>query len=151
MEMNLAVDSTAAPASVPSRIRTFLLTRGRERRVVVLLLGIIALSVADLVITITHLKTIGMIEANPIAAYLIAATQSTWILILYKLSTVGISVSLLYFARNYRVGEIATWSALAILVGMSVSWHNYSAYVGDIEQVRLVQNGTYSDSWLVLD
>ena len=117
----------------------------------VLLLGIIALSIADLVVTITHLKTIGMAEANPIAAYLIRATNSTWILAAYKLATVGISVTLLYLARRHRVGEIATWSALAILVAMSVSWHNYASYVDDLEHVRLAESGAYGDQWLMLD
>ena len=52
----------------------------RERRVGILLVSIIVLSAADLLLTIAHLQTIGMIEANPIAAFLIRTTASAWIL-----------------------------------------------------------------------
>lgn len=53
-------------------------SRRRSRRVIVLLAAIIVLSAADLAITLFHLKTMGMMEANPIARFLIEQTSSAW-------------------------------------------------------------------------
>ena len=74
---------------------------GRPRRVSWLLAGVLLLSLIDLLLTIVHLRSVGMVEANPIAAFLIRSTQSVWVLSAYKLVTVGICLSLLYRLRRH--------------------------------------------------
>ena len=49
------------------------LRRDRSRRVILLIVGIVVLSLADLIVTLWHLTSVGMAEANPIAAWIIAA------------------------------------------------------------------------------
>lgn len=116
---------------------------------IVLLIGVITLSMADLIVTIAHLRTIGLAEANPIAAFLIRSTESSWILAAYKCLTVGICVSLLYRARRYFVGELATWCALLALAVMSVMWH---AYTHELDgQFTQLQASFHGDKWLRLD
>lgn len=122
----------------------------RCQRVLLLLAGIVILSLADLVITLEHLQTIGMVEANPIAAWVIRSTHSAWILGVYKVITVGICVALLYRARRYRVGELAAWCAVAILAGLSVMWHSYSEQLESPAEVMTAQ-ADFGDLWLHVD
>ncbi|MHC4948598.1 MAG: DUF5658 family protein [Planctomycetota bacterium] len=123
----------------------------RPRRVAVLLAGIVVLSVADLVVTMAHLKSTGMLEANPIAAFLIRSTESASVLALYKAVTVGISVSLLYRLRRHLAGELAAWCAVGILTGMSVMWHSYTQELDAAEHLELAGTSAYGEDWLVLD
>jgi len=121
------------------------------RRVNVLLAGVIVLSIADLAITLTHLRTTGMMEANPIAAFLIKSTQSSWALASFKLLTLGVCVSLLFALRRRFEGEIAAWCAVAILAGMSMQWHAYSNHFDDPQEIVIAQTGGYGDGWLTIE
>jgi len=100
----------------------------RSERVTWLLGGVIVLSLVDLFLTLTYLTTVGMSEGNPIAVWLLSATNSIWPLIFYKLGTVAICVSLLYVNRFRREGELASWCAMIILVALSIWWNQYSMY-----------------------
>lgn len=110
----------------------------RPRRVIVLVLGIIVLSLADLIVTLAFLQANWMIEANPIAAYLIRSTQSAWVLAAFKCCTVGICASLLFRVRHHLAGELAAWFAVVILAGMSVMWYSYSTHFENSHDVLLV-------------
>ncbi|MCP3905510.1 MAG: hypothetical protein GY715_17935 [Planctomycetes bacterium] len=122
----------------------------RARRVLVLLAAVIVLSVADLVVTIGHLQTVGLIEANPIAAWLIRTTESPWVLSAYKCLTVGVCIALLYRLRRYRECEIAAWCAVGILVAMSLLWHSYSMEMESPLELKMAQ-AAHEDIWLRLD
>ncbi|TVQ53366.1 MAG: hypothetical protein EA377_08135 [Phycisphaerales bacterium] len=122
----------------------------RHRRVVLLLAGVVLLSAADLIITVTHLRSVGMIEANPIAAYLIRTTGSPIVLGVYKFLTVAVCVAVLYRIRRYFLGELGAWLSVLILAGMSVIWHQYSERLGDLDDIVLAQAGS-SENWLFLD
>jgi hypothetical protein len=100
----------------------------RSQRVTWLLAGVVVLSMVDLFLTITYLTTVGMSEGNPIAVWLLSATNSVWPLIVYKLGTVAVCVSLLYMNRYRRQGELASWCAMIILVALSVWWNQYSRF-----------------------
>jgi hypothetical protein len=115
------------------------LATNRSRRVIVLAVGIIILSLADLAVTLAFLRANWMMEANPIAAYLIEETQSPWILAAFKAATVGICVGLLYRVRHHRCGEVAAWCAMLILTVMSVMWHSYSSHFEGPEDITLAQ------------
>lgn len=113
--------------------------QARPRRVTVLLAGIAVLSLADLAVTIAYLQANSMMEANPLAAYVIRATQSVWVLVAFKLATVAVCVGLLYRVRRHLCGEVAAWCALAILAAISVMWHSYSNQIEGMEEVMLAQ------------
>jgi len=122
----------------------------RSRRVIVLITGIIILSVADLAVTLEFLQAKWMIEANPIAAYLIRSTQSPWALAAFKMLTVGICVFLLYRLRHKAAGEAAAWLAVAILAIMSLMWHSYSTHFDGPDDILLVQSDVTQDMRLGL-
>jgi hypothetical protein len=123
----------------------------RASRVTVLLLGIIVLSIADLAVTLAYLQTTGMLEANPIAEYLIRTTDSSWALGIYKMTTVAIAVTVLWYLRRRLEGEVASWCGISILVGVSFLWHGYAVEFENPEDVMLARSGVYGESWLVLD
>ncbi len=100
----------------------------RAERVLWLLVGVVFLSIADLFLTISYLTTVGMSEGNPIALWLLQATDSVWPLAFYKALTVTVCVSLLYRNRYRRQSELASWCALMILVALTVWWNQYSQY-----------------------
>jgi hypothetical protein len=111
----------------------------RSRRVIVLAAAIVVLSFADLVITIAFLRAKWMMEANPIAVYIIETTQSAWALAAFKAVTVGICVALLLRLRRHVSGEIAAWCSVMILVVLSVMWHRYAKFLDDPHHMTLVQ------------
>lgn len=123
----------------------------RARRVVLLLAGVVLLSLADLLLTLSHLTTIGMMEANPIAAWLIRTTQSAWVLSGYKTVTVGLCVALLFRLRRRPQGEFGAWCAMAILAALCVMWQSYSAQVQEPDTVQLARSGALGPGWLVLE
>lgn len=122
----------------------------RSGRVVLLLAAIVILSLVDLLITLSHLHTTGMIESNPLVVFLVRTTGSSWALTIYKAVTVAVCVMLLYRARKHVQGEVAAWLALMILVGVSIMWHFYmeaSAFDDNVQLAQII----HGDEWLVLD
>ena len=100
----------------------------RSERVTWLLIGIVAISIVDLVLTITYLTSVGMSEGNPIALWLLRLTNSVWPLAVYKIITVAICVTLLYRTRFRRESELAAWCAMLILCALAVWWNQYTRY-----------------------
>ncbi|MHC4990393.1 MAG: DUF5658 family protein [Planctomycetota bacterium] len=109
------------------------------------------LSAVDLLITLTHLTTTGMMEANPVAAWLIRTTGSPSMLAIYKSLTVGIPIALLFRLRHKVQAEIGSWCGLAVLIGVSLAWHGYALEFESPLAVHLAQRGLPEDQWLVLD
>ena len=110
---------------------------GRSRRVMALLGAVVLLSLGDLLVTLAYLKSVGLMEANPIAVYLIESTQSAWVLACFKGLTVGFCATVLFCLRRHREGEIGAWCAAAILVFTALQWHQYAQSVDGPEAVRL--------------
>ena len=84
------------------------------------------LSLTDLLLTLTHLQSVGMAEANPIVVKLVQTTRSPLILVLFKLATVAVCTTLLFRVRYHRSGEIGAWLATGVLVGVSLLWSGYT-------------------------
>ncbi len=124
--------------------------RDRSRRVILLIVGIVLLSLGDLLITITYLQSTGMLEANPIAGLIIRVTGSVSILAAYKALTVGICVGLLYRLRRLVEGEVAAWCAVSILAFMSLQWYHYARQF-DATDLELARSTVFGEEWLMLD
>ena len=127
------------------------LGRDRSRRVVLLIVGIVVLSIGDLGITLLHLKSCGMMEANQVAAWIIAQTGSGTALTAYKALTVAICAGLLFRLRRHAEGEFGAWCALLIMAAVSFQWYQYSREIDIIVDVELARQGAYGDDWLILD
>jgi hypothetical protein len=99
--------------------------RGRGRRVAMLLVAILLMSLGDLYMTLTHLTQAGMLEANPLARS-IMAYNSPALLALWKLTSVGLAVAILFWARHRGRTEIATWFCFLVLTWLTCRWMVYS-------------------------
>jgi len=102
--------------------------RRRGLRVAIVLIAVVCLSLGDLYSTLTHVNTFGMVEANPVAAQLMAWGPD-WTLVLFKLGTVGIAVGLLLRVRQHISSEVGAWILLLIMTALTVHWHRYNAAV----------------------
>ncbi len=126
--------------------------RDRSRRVVLLIVGIVLLSLGDLLITVTFLRSTGLSEANPIAAFLIRETGSVAALVAYKTLTVLVCVGLLFRLRKLVEGEVAAWCDMLILAVTAAQWYQYTNQVDGIPDMQLVRSsGAAGDGWLVID
>ena len=115
----------------------------RSQRVMWLLIGVVSLSFADLALTTMYLTSVGMTEGNPIAAWLLIQTNSLWVLGLYKGVTVATCVTLIFYMRESRQGELAAWCSMLILTALSIWWNQYALYSPSFppseDQIVLVQ------------
>jgi hypothetical protein len=125
--------------------------RDRSRRVILLIVGIVVLSLADLAVTLLHLKSRGMMEANPVAAWIIANTGSGTLLTAYKLLTVAVCVGLLFRLRGHVEGEVGAWCAIVILAVVSFHWYQYAREVRGLTDLEMARQGAYGEEWLMLD
>ncbi len=100
--------------------------RRRALRVWLLVATIIVLSFADLYMTLAHLGSAGMGEANPLARMVISY-QSPALLSLWKCACVGLAALILILARFRRSGEVACWTCCCVLTALTIHWFNYSS------------------------
>ncbi|MCL4209648.1 MAG: hypothetical protein HRU76_04895 [Phycisphaeraceae bacterium] len=124
--------------------------RARGRRVTMLLAMIVLLSAADLAATITHLRTIGMVEANPIAYTIIQHTQSAFSLACYKGLTVLVCVLLLYRLRFVPQGEIAAWFGVLVLMLLTAYWGVYATHGHEPEVLATLGERLPHERWVTL-
>lgn len=145
------MDGTTVELTQPSMPRRIGPALSRPRRVIFLLLGVVVLSLADLAITLAHLNSTGMAEANPIARSVISLTGSPASLVCFKLLSVLVCVALLYKVRRTLQGEIASWGALAILSIMSYMWFSYAKQYENPIELQLAQTQWAREQWVRFD
>lgn len=103
-------------------------TRSERRRAlrVWMLLGVIVLlSFADLYMTLTHLRSAGMGEDNPIARF-VMSYGSPMLLGAWKAACVCLACLILIIARFRRSAELACWVCCGVLTLLTVRWAHYS-------------------------
>lgn len=137
------------PRSFSGFLRSLLTERARGRRVVTLLIAIVAMSIGDLLMTLTFARSIGMVELNPLARFLMQAPSPAYIIV-YKLSSVLIASAILFMARKTRVGELGSWLAFFGLLWLTIRWLEYSeAMVFITGQVHYFANVEQSN-WVAM-
>lgn len=98
---------------------------GRPTRVVVLVVAVALMGLGDLCMTMMHLSTIGMNEANPIARY-VMQYNLPWVLVAWKCACIALS-SLIFFRFRTRVSvELGVWFCCLVMAWLSVRWIRYS-------------------------
>lgn len=97
----------------------------RSVRVALLTLGIGLMSLADLYITLTYLRTVGMGEGNPIARYVIEH-GSPGLLVFWKCASVACACLIFLKYRRRAVAEVAAWLGFGVLVWLLLQWIAYA-------------------------
>lgn len=119
--------------------------RRRAMRVWMLMLAIVLMSVADLYMTLAHLNSVGMGEANPIARWVISY-GSPWLLVVWKFGCIGLACLIFTIARYRRSSEIACWACIGILTALILHWMSYSAEASDLTpQMNIIASGEASN------
>lgn len=109
----------------------------RATRVLLLLGTALIVSVADLVMTLKFVTSVGMIEANPIARWIMRYGDATG-LTMFKMILTLASLGTIFYFRKRRSAEIAAWVAFVIMLALSLRWFNF---------VSAVQQEGYTNEW----
>ncbi len=119
-----ATDAAGLPVFTPA-----LCAPGRSSRVLALTFAVLAMSVADLYLTLLHLRTVGMIEGNPLARAVIEL-NCAWTLGAWKMLLVGTTCGILLATRRTRSAEVAAWVSVGIMVWLMAQWWAYADSIG---------------------
>lgn len=99
--------------------------RRRSLRVWLLVFAIAAMSLADLSMTMTYLRSVGMGEANPLARY-VMSLQSPGLLAAWKCVSVAAACVIFVWARKRWTTEAACWGCVFVLTALCIRWIHYS-------------------------
>jgi hypothetical protein len=116
---------------------------GRGNRVLLALGVVLLLSLVDLAATLLALSGGGMFEGNPVVRWIVLATGSALVLILYKLATVAVGVGVLYLVRMARSAELASWAMAAVLGWLTVEWAGYFSVLEPGRAVTMPAGGSW--------
>ena len=121
----------------------------RTFRVAALLTAVVAMSAADLHMTLTHLLGAGMGEGNPIARWVMSA-NCVWALGLFKLGLVGISTLILWKVRARFSAELAAWLCCGVMVWLTMQWKAYGEALPALTPVihRMATIDDESSDWV---
>lgn len=97
----------------------------RRLRVLGLLVALVVLSAVDLWMTLLHMTSGGMLEANAIVRYL-ASEGSPALLAWWKLWCVVPFVVIMYSRRHHRNAELASLAACIVLGLVTWRWVGYN-------------------------
>lgn len=92
---------------------------------VALVAVIIALSLADLAMTLAHVGGAGMLEANPLARQ-IMRSGSSGAVVAWKVVTAGAGCAILLAIRRHPGAEIGAALCAAVLVWLTTQWSRYN-------------------------
>jgi hypothetical protein len=136
--------------ALPQEHEPTLVQRRRAIRVWLLVATIIVLSVADLYMTLAHLRSAGMGEVNPLARVVISY-QSPLILSLWKCACVGLAALILILARFRRSGEVACWTCCCLLTALTIHWFNYATEAASFtRQINEMSSSDRPANWVTI-
>jgi hypothetical protein len=117
-----------APPAWPDLVRSAFSAAARPARVSALIVAVVAMSLADLYMTLAHLLHFGMVEVNPLARRIIEQGSAAE-LIIWKLASILLAVAILFLARHRRSAEVGALACFALLAWLTVHWFNYNATI----------------------
>lgn len=118
------------------------------RRLMLLIFAIMLMSAADLFCTMTYMSSVGMLEVNPIARFMVSVGSAQQ-LVLFKLFTIALSCGALYLARRNPLSERVAWLCAAGLLALMLHWTAYNSSVSELtnEITTLALHGGH-DWWI---
>lgn len=127
--------------------------RARARRITWLILAMTLMGLADLLCTLTYMRTSGMLEANPIARLMLDIGSARQ-LVLFKTLMMLLSAGTLYLARRHRVAETCAWACTLMMLALTLHWLHFnrsiSAFTNDMA-VLAMSDGEFEPMWVKLD
>ncbi len=118
----------------------------RSTRVTAMVAVILALSLVDLLLTLTYVLHIGLIEDNPVARG-VMQTGGPGLLIFWKLLSVGFAGGVLLRFRTRGTAEAAAALCACVMVWLTARWVGYidasAGLTGAIDQMDHVSQGNW--------
>ncbi len=121
----------------------------RTRRVLLLIVAIIMMSIGDLLLTLTYLRHLGMAESNPLAR-LVLDFRSPELLVIWKMATVLACTSILLWKSRSRSAEIGAWTGVCILGALMAHWVAYVKVAPPVPIVETASLFAGDDRWMTL-
>ncbi len=112
-----------------------------------MMICVAAVSFADLAMTLTYATTVGLMEVNPIARFLMSADTPLFI-ILWKLMTAGLCIGVLTALRHRRHAERASWVCLIGMLALAAHWINFNHEVQNATPELSTLAGNSSPYWV---
>ncbi len=100
----------------------------RERRTALLTLAIAIMGIADLILTLTYMRSTGMYELNPVARAMVAIGGAQQ-LVIFKLLSIALGAGILYLLRRRPIAEPAAWGCAAVMCLLSFHWISYNKQI----------------------
>ena len=95
----------------------------RSRRVLLTLAAVWVVAIFDLGYTLAESGTPDFIEANPLAAKLLAGP--THVIVAYKFSLLGLGTVILLALRRHAVAELGCWFLFVLKLYVALHWYSY--------------------------
>ena len=122
----------------------------RSIRVMLLAFALVVMSLVDLAITLTYLKSAGLAEENPFAR-IVMSHGSTELLTWWKIMTILPAVIVLLMYRKKFSAELLGWIACGILLLVSIRWIQYADATEVLaESMPALEQGA-DHRWVTLD
>ena len=141
--------SSLAGANLLDSITRHTTPVSRSRRVLMLLTAILLLAAGDLFMTLQYATSIGFEEANPIARHVMSHGSLT-LIILWKLASVVVCLGCLWMTRRTRLGELATWACLLIMIWLCFRWVEYNQQMDRAASYIHLLASPGDPNWVVL-
>lgn len=127
-------------------------TSANRRRLYLLLVAIVIMGWADLALTLTYMRTIGMFELNPLARMAVESGQGQR-LVLFKLLTMAISAGSLLAMRHHRCAERVAWCSACLMLALMVQWRIYNESLSELtyEFTLLVSGAEQNETWVRIE
>lgn len=123
--------------------------RARTTRMILLLITLVALSLADLHLTLTYATSVGLLESNPIARAVMALGCAD-LLSVWKMGCVALACAILFAARRSRWSEPAAWFCVLLLVWLTFRWAAYIAEMDSITSALAAMRENGDPKWVML-
>lgn len=95
----------------------------RSRRVLLTLAAVWVVAIFDLGYTLAESGTPDFVEANPLAAKLLA--MPTNVIVAYKFGLLGLGTAILLALRRHAVAELGCWFLFVLKLYLALRWYSY--------------------------
>ena len=124
-------------------------SRGRARRVVLLVVATVLISLADLYMTLLYATSVGLHEANPLARA-VMLYNCPWVVVAFRLLTIGLFGLVLFRARHRPIAELASWLCVVTMVWLAFRWEAYNASAVELTGPMLLATGTEASEFIAI-
>jgi hypothetical protein len=120
----------------------------RGQRVAMLLAATFIMGCADLALTLTYVTSMGMVELNPVARF-IMQFGSVKLIAIFKFGAMMLNAGILLAFRQLRIAEIATWICFLVMVALSCKWLLYATHISNYA-AEMHEGGLSEDARFVM-